>query len=472
MKKIVTTISIITLISSYSLFAQERASSLLIPPVLEYEQSNGVKNFNLETGYSTHKFSGNVESRTLGYNNFSYLGPTIIFKKGDNISLTVSNKLRDDTTLHWHGGHINAFVDGNQFQVIPRNESWTAKFRVDQQASTTIYHPHPHGDTASQFYLGLAGLIVIEDEFSQSLNIPKEYGVDDIPLVIQDKRLTRDRRLTYNPSGHDIFHNGITGNVIITNGAINPTLNVTRKIMRFRIVNGSNASFLSYNFSDKSDFYVIAGDNSFLEKSVKVSRINLSPAERVEILVDFSSYKEGDVITLDVISSANLRQKALTLNIGEIIDNEATIPDIILADKIIPPDVEDMKVSKVIDFESLGMRGHTINRRSYSPNRVDIKIDNDYEIWEINNAGGMMGGMLHNFHIHGYSFKILSYEGAKPASEFSGWKDTLAIYPGDSARVLIDFSKRKDGIAGVYPMHCHILEHEESGMMTLFEVES
>jgi FtsP/CotA-like multicopper oxidase with cupredoxin domain len=126
---------------------------------------------------------------THGYNG-SYLGPVLRIRRGEKVTIHVNNRLDFPTTLHWHGLVVDGEQDGGPHQGIQPGESWNPTFTVDQPAATLWYHPHLLGDTADQVYYGLSGLIYIEDEISDPLNLPQSYGQNDIPLIIQDRAST------------------------------------------------------------------------------------------------------------------------------------------------------------------------------------------------------------------------------------------------------------------------------------------
>ncbi len=145
-------------------------------------------------------------------------------KSGETVNMYVKNDLSDSTSVHWHGLEVNGPEDGGPHQVIDQGTLWEPSFMIDQPASTLWFHPHVIGTTAIQVYYGLAGLIIVEDEFSDALNIPKDYGVNDIPLIIQDRSFNSDGSFNYTTN----MMNGVVGDKILVNGAITPTLKVIK----------------------------------------------------------------------------------------------------------------------------------------------------------------------------------------------------------------------------------------------------
>src|SRR5699024_7831156 len=223
-------------------------------------------------------------TETMGYNG-NYLGPVIRVREGEEVLVKVENELEDDiTTSHWHGLEVDGDKDGGPHSGIHPGESWAPEFRIEQPAATLWYHPHPEQETGKQVYRGLAGLFLIEDDVSDRLDIPKEYGVDDVPLVVQVKRFDSDGRIDSDRGLGDVM-NGLQGNTMLVNGAVNPFLKVPRGMVRLRLLNGSNASVYELNFNNNQSFHQIASDGGFLEEPEEMDKIILGPAERAEILV-------------------------------------------------------------------------------------------------------------------------------------------------------------------------------------------
>lgn len=211
-------------------------NELTIPPEMELEEIEpGVKRFELSVQRGEMSFLESGSSPTMGVNG-SYLGPTVRANKGDRVVLDVLNRLDEDTTMHWHGMEVPAIMDGTPHQTIGPGSSWIAEYEIVQEAATLWYHPHTHGNTARQVFQGIAGLFIIDDENSQSLDLPDTYGVDDFPLVIQDREFNGDGSLRYR-----VRQGGNYGDEILVNGTYNPQLSVESRPTRFRILNGSNA---------------------------------------------------------------------------------------------------------------------------------------------------------------------------------------------------------------------------------------
>ena len=339
--------------------------------------------------------------------------------------------------------------------MIPENGTWEPVFSIDQPAATLWFHPHVIGTTAIQVYYGLAGLLIVEDENAKSLNLPDEYGVNDIPLIIQDRSFNEDGSFLY----YDNMMDGAYGDHIMVNGAITPYLDVDQVKMRFRIVNGANARNFDLRLSDRSAFLQIASDGGLLESPLESDALFITPGERAEIIVDFSKYKNGDV--LELMSDG---ERVMSFRVGDEAEDFTEIPEKLA-------EIERMDPDLVTGFKSIELdgMGHmvTLNGRQFDMDRIDDDVpEGELEIWEIRtNRSMMMGSPGHPFHIHGTQFQVLSRDGEEPYLNEKGWKDTIFVNSGETVRIIVRFRFK-----GLFMYHCHILEHEEAGMMGQLEV--
>ena len=439
-----------------------KETKLLIPPILkDTNPEEGKAEFDLTVQNGETEFFKGQKTDTLGYNG-NYLGPIIKVNKGDEVKINVNNTLDESTTVHWHGLEVPAEMDGGPHQIIEPSSTWSPFFTINQPAATLWYHPHLLDKTGEQVYKGLAGLIYIEDENSSELDIPKDYGINDIPLVVQDKRFTKDGDIPYDLNMRDTM-DGFIGNTVLINGAIGPELDVKNELVRLRILNGSNARSYDFNFSNNSKFYQIASDGGFLEKSVEMTNVILAPAERAEILVDFSEYKVGDKVTF-----RDTENNLLTINIIEDSTKKLDIPK-----KIV--EVPKYDKDEIVRSREFVMSGSdpmvAINGKQMDMNRIDEELKvNELEEWVVSNEStggmGMMSSSPHPFHVHGVQFQIIERNGSKPPLNEQGWKDTVMVKSNEKVKLLVNFKEK-----GLFMYHCHILEHEDSGMMGQFIVE-
>lgn len=430
---------------------------LPIPPLAEYKIDDGKKIFNLNIQKGQKNFIEDKITPTFGVNG-DFLGPTIKVNNQDNVRVNVKNSLDEETTLHWHGLHINGKYDGGPHQIIPVNESWEAKLKIDQRASTAWYHPHTMERTGYQVYMGIAGLFYIEDENSSKL--PNEYGVDDIPLVIQDRRFAYNGNFSYVASMHDRMM-GMMGNYILVNGAINPTFSPKKTKTRFRILNGSNSRIYMLGFSDNREFSLVATDGGLVEEPLLMKNLLLAPGERAEIVVDV---KNGENIALvDFISKNYLMQ----IDASETLQNSNPLAKNISESFHIQ--ASENEEIRYFDL-SMSMGTALINGKTMDMDRIDEYVPlKRSEVWRVSNTSSMMN-MPHPFHVHGCSFEILSRNGKAPYIFERGLKDTVLVNKDEVVFIRVYFKKTADE-NNPFMYHCHNLEHEDLGMMGQFIVE-
>jgi len=439
-----------------------RRTSLPIPPLLDTTLNGGQAGLTVQQG--TRSFFPGLSTPTLGYNG-SFLGPTIRVQDGQRVQLHVDNQLKETTTVHWHGLHVPAKWDGGPRQVIEAGGSWHPDFTIKQQAATLWYHPHALGRTGEHVYGGLAGLFIIDDEVSAGLTIPKDYGIDDIPLVIQDRRFYEDGRFAFVTSGHDIMH-GVVGNYLLVNGIMEPQLRVVHGVTRFRLLNGSNSSIYKLSVSDRRPFWVIASDGGFLARSEQVDSLIFTAGERYEILLDCSADRPGSRISMMIEQYGGNQFRALDLEVGAERGAVETV-----AEELYPParlNPLDSIKTRTFSMETMSSGGRlTINSNHMDINRIDATVKRGtLEVWEIANNAGMMMRLPHSMHLHDVQFQVLDRNGKPPGPLERGRKDTVLLMPGERVRIISRF----EDYTGIYMYHCHMLEHEDNGMMGQFEV--
>ena len=464
--------------------ATAQSQPLRIPALLDARKQGQSLSLQVQAG-ATEFFPGRA-SQTLGYNG-SYLGPTLRVNRGDDVEIAVTNTMKEDTTVHWHGLLIPAELDGGPHQLIQPGVTWRPTLPIRQPAATLFYHSHVHGRTGIQVYSGLAGVLLVTDEEERALGLPAEYGFDDLPLVLQDRQFEEARLVP--PNGMMAIMTGRRGNTNLVNGTPNAIARVPGRLVRLRLVNGSNARIFDLSFDDRRSFHWIASEGGLLEEPIELRSLTLAPGERVEVLVNFS---DGRHVALQTAPDTNLPMMMGPLARGRSFGNEifgtgnevvlrfepfasdagsAIVPRRLIARQRI--DSAQVKKRRRIALNmGMGMGGMmggrmgssggdmTINGRSFDMNRIDERVAlGDTEIWEV--SGEMMS---HPFHIHGVQFEVLSRNGNKPTTRDAGARDTVLVQ--DPVELIMRFTQ--PAVKAPFMYHCHILEHEDNGMMGQF----
>ncbi|QUS56584.1 multicopper oxidase family protein [Pseudovibrio brasiliensis] len=428
---------------------------LFIPELIDSRTHNGPIDVSIQNGQ--HEFVAGRTTPTLGYNG-SYLGPTIRMYQGEDTHIRFTNLMKEPTTVHGHGLHVPGEVDGGPQLRIEPGETWDVTLPIVQEASTNWYHPHLMGTTAKQVHAGLAGFYLIEDENSQLLGLPNTYGLDDIPIAIQDRTFKNGVMTPYPTSPPD----DLREDTIIVNGTLNPVLEVPPSLIRLRLLNGANARAFEIYRSDGGPLIKIATEGGLLEQAVKLESIKMSPGERNEVIIDMSAMDEVDlkvVFLAKKYTSLNTMiaptQQMLRLKTSSKLEKQNTTVPYTL-NHIQPYNADDALVSRSFDLEDMAINGVKMD-----PEVINEQVKlGELEIWTIDSG-------RHPFHMHGASFQILSINGKAPAPEDRGWKDT--INPRGQAKILLRFNHEASK-QYPYMYHCHILEHEDMGMMGQFTV--
>lgn len=409
----------------------------------------------------------------LGYSANGILGPTIRLNQGGNVNINFRNALSEKTNIHWHGLKIPAAMDGHPESIVNAGSSFNFLFPVTQRAALCWYHPHADGTTAKQVANGLAGLFIINDSEESSLNLPS--GSNELPLVIQDKKLTASG-IQYNPAGDEIM-TGYIGETVMVNGAASPYAEVATRYYRLRILNGSNARIYNLALSNNANFVVIGNEGGLLPQPVSTKFVLLSPGERLDVLVNFAGQAVGSEVFLEsrAFTGAGTAQgqqsfRIMKFKVTQQVNDSFVVPSTLST--ITPLSASAASRTRTFTLDVMQMSGgmnmggmHQINGKVYDAMRIDETVAaGALELWEFDNQTDEP----HPMHLHGVQFQVLQRTGGRNQllpSE-GGWKDTVLLLPKEKVRILVPFGNER----GVFVMHCHNLEHEEDGMMLQFEI--
>jgi blue copper oxidase len=440
-------------------FAQGLApqTRLAMPPLLD-TRTAGRLSLTATSGNSS--FFGGPAVSTAGFNQ-GYLGPTILMQNGD-LAVEVKNNLDEPVSTHWHGLLAPGEHDGGPHLAIAPGATWQPAMTIAQDPATIWYHSHIHERTSEQVYFGLAGVIHVTDGQDDARGLPSTYGLDDLTLVLQDRRFDASGRMVYNPSMMDVMH-GFSGNRMLVNGQAGTTAVVPQGIVRLRLLNGSNARIYTLFFDDMRAMHLVATDGGFLPAPVALDTLRLAPGERAEILVDFSSDK-APVLMSDPDQAYGVLQfetdATLATRIARLPEQLDGAPDDLSGSEIATRQISlDMGMGGMM----MGGGGFAINGHPYDMGRIDFEVARGtVERWQIRSSM-----VAHPFHVHGVRFRVVTENGGPPRPENTGWKDTVLV-PGE-AEILARFDQPASRETP-FMFHCHILEHEDAGMMGQFIV--
>jgi blue copper oxidase len=476
MKKILTLLFCASISSAFS------QNPLLIPDTI----NNTTVNLNLQNG--TVPFYPGQPTVTKGING-NILGPTIIMNKGTYYDIKVTNQLTDTTTIHWHGMHVSSENDGGPHTVIVPGTTWNPKFTVLDNAATYWYHPHLHMRTNEHVLHGMAGMIIVRDNDEKALTLPRKYGVDDFPIVIQTK--------TFDAS-NQIVVGSKADSVVMVNATLNPALDVPKQVVRLRLLNGASQRVFNIGLSNNQTFHQIASDGGLLDSVVALTRLRLAPGERAEILVDFNTFTGSTAFLKSyaselpngfygaqypgvnpsmIMNGYNPNPlngqdfDVLQFNILSSTANPVTtIPTALVTNT--PWNQGQANITRTLSLRSVNMGMNQLNE-PYVINNVPFNMDsinytiplNNIEIWSITNHSPI----AHPFHIHDVQFYILDRSGVPAAANERGRKDVVMIERAETVRFITKFEDfANDSVPYMY--HCHMLNHEDEGMMGQFVV--
>jgi FtsP/CotA-like multicopper oxidase with cupredoxin domain len=412
--------------------------------------------------------------------NGSYPGPTIGVRQGDILRIHLTNALpattqtnllgyqQNITNLHTHGWHVSPKPPGDYVMYdLPPGQTYIHEYDTALQEAGTLnfYHPHKHGVAAEQYWAGLVGALVVED----SPDLPTNLSTYETHIIIlKDITLSGSEPAAHAMMG-DYMH-GKEGNLVMVNGQVNPRLTIkSGQVQRWRILNASNARFYRLSLESHS-MYLIGTDGGLLDRPYQVSELLLSPGERVDVLVRASQ------------RSASYRLRALPYNrIGMMTSPTITLLTLSYSGKLsqslpssinpaarrLDPDALDIRAERTLTL-GMGQGNASINGQNFDLDPYTIMSEVDtYELWTIVNESGMD----HPFHQHVNATQVLAVSGVDPGyaalyTNLPTWKDVVLVPKWGSVTMLVPVMD----YGGMAMFHCHILEHEDIGMMGIWHL--
>ncbi|MBO9625016.1 MAG: multicopper oxidase family protein [Microbacterium sp.] len=420
-------------------------------------------------------------------------GPLIVSRRGTPVIVRVRNELPFPVTTHLHGGRTPAVHDGFPTDLVLPVGGWPHPlahegriaeggrdyvYPLDQRAATLWYHDHRMDFTGAQVWLGLAGMHLHRDEEEDALSLPR--GDREVPLMIADRAFDADGSLMYPAVDRDLavvggvtggFHDGVLGDVILVNGRAWPELEVEPAQYRLRLVNASNARWYRLTLDglahDEPGFVQIGGDGGLLAAPVRHRALQLAPGERFDVVVDFRGLRRGDAVVLGNALGDGSTAKVMRFRVrADQADDDVVVPDVL---GVVEPLGEPVRARSFsfgrADAAGASASGHAavwrINGEGYDPTTAVAEVRaGDVEEWEFTTDN------RHPVHVHLSPFQVVARGARGPGPFDAGWKDTIALGPGERARVRVRF----DADPGRYMLHCHTLEHEDMAMMANFDV--
>jgi len=396
--------------------------------------------------------------------NGSIPGPTLEAHEGDKVIIHFHNNLPETSTIHWHGLHIPADMDGSPLHPVPPGGSKDYVFTIDPgTAGTFWYHPHPDNRTGFQIEKGLYGAIVVRPNHDPLPPLPEKL------LILSDNRFHADGSIDisapHSPAAIVDEENGREGNVMLVNGQVMPRIMIrSGEVQRWRIVNAGAARVYRLAIPGQT-FLQVGTDGGLFEHPAEVKEILLANSERVELLVRGTGAPASATVLRNLPYDRYTPQTRPTewSRPRDLVTLSYTGQPRIVT----PPLPQSLRAIPVLDTTKVSVRREIvlsqglINQRVMDMHRVDVSAKlGAFEIWTIQNVVGMD----HPFHLHGYQFQVLDRNGVPERDR--RWKDTINVPKHGSVRFIVHF----DANPGQWMFHCHILDHEDHGMMGILEI--
>ena len=393
--------------------------------------------------------------------NGSMPGPTIRRPTGEPTNVTIKNDLpatAGSMSTHHHGAQTTEDSDGHPTSfLIPPGGSKTYVYpAIDngapERAAPQWYHDHRDMVTGRNVWMGLFGAFIYDDPLEQSLNLPK--GEHDVPLMVADRTFDAENQMPYT-----FLAGGVMGDVILVNGVPQPFQEVGDRRYRFRLYNVSNKRDYSFRLSNGQSMTQVGADTGLLPAPVSRTSIRLGPAERADVIIDFAG-RLGENIVLqnaEAFSPSDRTAEVMQFRVTRDVNDTSSPPPATL--RPLAPTAPPV-VTRTWNFDRTAGKW-TINGAGFDPARVDAKPTlGTTERWVFRNPTTQ----AHMVHVHLGDQKLVTRDGQPPPA-FERLKETWYVAPGEEVVVDIPFTD----YTGTFIMHCHVLEHEDDGMMTQFQ---
>ncbi|MFE4827240.1 multicopper oxidase family protein [Streptomyces sp. NPDC056672] len=393
----------------------------------------------------------------LTYNG-SFPGPTIRARSGRTVVVKQVNSLSMPTSVHLHGGNNPTADDGGAMDTIAPGATRTYTYANSQPGATLWMHDHAHHMESEHVYRGLSNVYLLGDDTEDALGLPS--GEFEVPLVLRDARFDADAQLVYEMD--DAFNR----TTILVNGRPWPVLKVKGRKYRFRLVNSCNLRIFALQLSDGSAMTQIGSDGGLLARPATATQLLLSPGERADLVIDFAQYRPGTQLVLkNLLGPGPVEEvgQVMRFDIGARVHDSSRVPATLASLPTPRRATVERSFELKMDETSASPQGY-INGKGYDPDRIDTTVRwGTTEVWTVTNASTLIP---HNFHMHLVQFRVLERDGAPVTGAEAGRKDTVLLLPGQTVKLQVTFDSHR----GVFPYHCHLIDHSAMGMMANLKV--
>lgn len=414
-------------------FASER-KPLKIPPLIDVGRGRPIR---LDLRPAQTQFGAEKLVDVWGVNG-QYLAPTVRVKSNNFVKLTYVNNLSQPISMNIQGLLAPTEMIGSVHRTLAPKSSWSPILTINQPACTAWYHANTLFNSAFQTYRGIAGLWLIEDEASKKSNLPNQYGVNDLPLILQDLHIGKTGEQLLDTHQPQFF-----GKRLFVNGQENAYHNVPRGWVRLRLVNASLSRRYDLRLNNEQPLYLIATGMGFLAEPLAVSSLSLAPSERVEVLVDLN---EGQTVSL--ISG---QKRSIFYNVQSLFSDDNELADNVILElrpeglasvftekpSLSPFDLSDfqLKISQERKFEIRPL-DRLINQQRFDPKRLDFTAKlGSVERWYLNTSEPI------GFTLQGAKFIIETRNRQKQPHKQLAWQDTVWLEPHQESTLLVRFDQ-------------------------------
>ncbi|WP_405786643.1 multicopper oxidase family protein [Streptomyces sp. NBC_00029] len=429
-----------------------------LPVLSPISTSGGQDTYAVTIKEAAREIIPGVRTKVLTYDGH-FPGPVLRARSGRKVVIRHRNTLTMPVAVHLHGGNVSPENDGGPMDTFGPGTSRTYTYPNQQPGAGLWFHDHAHHMESEHVFRGLSATYLLSDETERSLPLPA--GQYEVPIALRDARFDEAGQLVYVMD--DVF--GRT--TILANGRPTPYFEVAARKYRFRLLNSSNMRFFQLRLSDGGQMIQIGSDGGLLERPFTTDTIGLSPAERADVVIDFSRYPIGTKIVLEnTLGPGTPDQvgKVLRFDVVRTAPDPSRVPDVLRTLAPLPAATVQRTVVLSMDEDGRQEPRAFMDGQVWDHDRIDQTITHGTsEIWTVTNANKLVP---HNFHMHLVQFRLLERNGAPVGPAEAGLKDTVRLFPGETVKLHATF----DTYRGTYVYHCHLLDHSAMGMMANFRI--